>query len=301
MFSVVIPLYNKKHTIRECIASVLSQSYQDFELLVIDDGSTDNSFQVVSEYSDNRIRIVQQSNGGVSSARNLGLKLAKSKYVALLDADDLWMPDYLEKMNSFIESYPFCALYGSRQYVVDGKGYKKLSDTLGQEQFYLFHKEEYFKYATDAILFHTSAVIVNKEIIQAHGLSFNTNLKTGEDLDFFFRIALKENTAFLNEPLTVYNLEVEGSAMRSYCDLSNRLIGNIGQYREAMESYKSVRIFFSEYILSCIPLLILEHEPTSVIKTLSRLIDVDALPLIKKVYYYLPLSMKLFIYKLYMR
>lgn len=107
MFSVVIPLYNKKHTIRECIASVLSQSYQDFELLVIDDGSTDNSFQVVSEYSDNRIRIVQQSNGGVSSARNLGLKLAKSKYVALLDADDLWMPDYLEKMNSFIESYPF--------------------------------------------------------------------------------------------------------------------------------------------------------------------------------------------------
>lgn len=107
MFSVVIPLYNKKHTIRECIASVLSQSYQDFELLVIDDGSTDNSFQVLSEYSDNRIRIVQQSNGGVSSARNLGLKLAKSKYVALLDADDLWMPDYLEKMNSFIEAYPF--------------------------------------------------------------------------------------------------------------------------------------------------------------------------------------------------
>lgn len=135
MFSVVIPLYNKKHTIRECIASVLSQSYQDFELLVIDDGSTDNSFQVLSEYSDNRIRIVQQSNGGVSSARNLGLKLAKSKYVALLDADDLWMPDYLEKMNSFIEAYPFCALYGSRQYVVDGKGHKKLSDTLGQEQF----------------------------------------------------------------------------------------------------------------------------------------------------------------------
>lgn len=301
MFSVVIPLYNKKHTIRECIASVLSQSYQDFELLVIDDGSTDNSFQVVSEYSDNRIRIVQQSNGGVSSARNLGLKLAKSKYVALLDADDLWMPDYLEKMNSFIESYPFVLSMVHDNMLWMEKDTRSYLILWGKNSFYLFHKEEYFKYATDAILFHTSAVIVNKEIIQAHGLSFNTNLKKGEDLDFFFRIALKENTAFLNEPLTVYNLEVEGSAMRSYCDLSNRLIGNIGQYREAMESYKSVRIFFSEYILSCIPLLILEHEPTSVIKTLSRLIDVDALPLIKKVYYYLPLSMKLFIYKLYMR
>lgn len=97
MVSVVIPLYNKRQSIANTLQSVLSQTYSCFEIVVVDDGSTDDSAEIVRQFRDERIRLIQKENGGVCSARNLGIRESKGEFVALLDADDTLVPDCLEE------------------------------------------------------------------------------------------------------------------------------------------------------------------------------------------------------------
>lgn len=301
MISVVIPLYNKEHTVLYCIHSVLNQSFTQFELLIIDDGSTDNSVNEVSKIVDERIRIVRKANGGVSSARNLGIEAASFEFVAFLDADDSWEPNFLEEVVNLIHKNPNCCLYGVRQFQLSQSGEKCLSVTIGDDPVYLFRKTEYFEIARISLLFHASAIVVNKQRLDSHHILFDTNLKRGEDLDFYFRIALVDDVIFLNKPLTYYNLDVEGSAMKSSCDIRCRLIGNISRYKCDMEKSLCVRTFFSEYILSCLPSLIIDKVSYPIIAELSSLIDVKTLPLSKRLFYYLPNFMKSLIFKLYKR
>lgn len=101
-FSIVVPLYNKRQYVEECITSVLLQTFNDFELLIIDDGSTDGSLEIAKRFSDTRISIVLQSNQGVSVARNTGIYHASAKYIAFLDADDFWSPHFLEAAHADI-------------------------------------------------------------------------------------------------------------------------------------------------------------------------------------------------------
>src|SRR5690606_38944730 len=99
MISVVIPLYNKEVYIKQTIENVLKQSYQEFEILVVDDGSKDNGPAIVKSFTDSRIKLIQKINGGVSSARNVGIQNAKYEYIAFLDADDIWLPNHLEEIH----------------------------------------------------------------------------------------------------------------------------------------------------------------------------------------------------------
>ena len=105
-FSVIIPLFNKEYFIRETLKSVLRQHFDDFEIIIINDGSTDNSLNVINEFKDPRIQIISQSNSGLSAARNHGIKLAKGTFLALLDADDEWDINYLKTIHDAIISYP---------------------------------------------------------------------------------------------------------------------------------------------------------------------------------------------------
>ena len=115
MISVVIPLYNKEQSIAATIQSVLAQTYTDYEIIVVDDGSTDNSLKVVqervSELENERVRIIHQENAGVSAARNKGILESKGKYIAFLDADDLWAPNYLATLAALIADFPNAGLY----------------------------------------------------------------------------------------------------------------------------------------------------------------------------------------------
>lgn len=97
MISVIIPLYNKAHTIVNTLNTVLNQTYQNFEIIIVNDGSTDNGIEVIKQnFNDSRIRIINQSNAGVSAARNRGIQESHGTWISFLDADDEWMPDYLE-------------------------------------------------------------------------------------------------------------------------------------------------------------------------------------------------------------
>jgi Glycosyltransferases involved in cell wall biogenesis len=101
MISVVIPLYNKENCIRKTLDSVLAQNYQDFEVVVVDDGSKDGSARIVASMNDPRIKLITQNNGGPSSARNRGIKEAKGDFVAFIDADDIWTSDHLSLFSAF--------------------------------------------------------------------------------------------------------------------------------------------------------------------------------------------------------
>ena len=105
-YSVVIPLYNKEHYIAGTLRSVLTQTFPDYEVIVVDDGSTDHSLQACKEVRSDKIRVVQQVNQGVSAARNKGIELAAGEYICFLDADDTWHPDYLQNIETIVQKYP---------------------------------------------------------------------------------------------------------------------------------------------------------------------------------------------------
>ncbi|MDP4270339.1 MAG: glycosyltransferase family A protein, partial [Bacteroidota bacterium] len=117
LFSVIIPLYQKGPFIARAIESVLCQTYKEFELIVIDDGSTDNGANIVEQITDHRLTLIRQENRGVSAARNKGISLAKGDYIGLLDADDKWEADFLMEMKRLIETYPGCGWYSSSGWI----------------------------------------------------------------------------------------------------------------------------------------------------------------------------------------
>jgi len=236
LFSVIIPLYNKAAYIDKAIKSVLSQTFQEFELIVVDDGSTDNPLPPKGGSAAERlgklgfltpqillphlgfggaVRIVEQQNQGVSTARNNGVKLAKYDYIAFLDADDTWEPTYLAEMKKLIEAFPEAGIYGSSYFIV--KNGKKRSAPIGVEQNFdrglINYCQVYSK--TLCMPLWTGATIIRKSIFDVEN-GFNPRLKLGEDFDLWIRVAMKYSVAFLNTPLANYNQDVE---------LTNRAIG----------------------------------------------------------------------------
>lgn len=120
--SVVIPLYNKKETVLRAINSVLNQTVLPEEIIIVNDGSTDGSAQVVAQLDHPLIQLFNQSNQGVSAARNLGIAEAKNEWIAFLDADDEWLPEFLQTITELIENYPGCGVAATAYYMQDTTG-----------------------------------------------------------------------------------------------------------------------------------------------------------------------------------
>jgi len=208
MFSIVIPLYNKAAYIEKAIQSVLAQTFQEFELIVIDDGSTDGGLEIVQQIKDSKIQLIQQKNQGVSTARNNAVKATKYDYVAFLDADDWWSPDFLEEMKSLITEFPEGSLYASSYFKV--KNHKNRRAKIGVPANFERGYFDYCKaYITSAWMpVWTGAVILQKNIFNEMQ-GFKPQLKLGEDFDLWLRIALKYKVVLLNKPLAFYNQDVE--------------------------------------------------------------------------------------------
>lgn len=227
MFSVIIPLYNKAPYVEKAIRSVAAQTFREFELIVIDDGSTDIAapqppkggagltYSDIEQLMDGKGILIKQKNSGVSTARNNGVALANYPYICFLDADDWWAPTFLEEMKALIEEFPEAGIYGSSYYKV--KRGQNVPANIGVE--YGFKKglvnycQVYAK--TLWMPLWTGAVIMPKSVFdEEHG--FKPALKLGEDFDLWIRVAMKHPVAFLNKPLAYYNQDVE---------IQNRAVG----------------------------------------------------------------------------
>jgi glycosyltransferase involved in cell wall biosynthesis len=194
LVSVVVPLYNKSRYIARTIDSILAQSHQNFEIIVVNDGSTDNSPNIVKNYQDTRLRLINQSNSGPGAARNRGLKESSAPLIAFLDADDEWLPDFLQKSVERLQRYPECGLSISGQF----RGAKKedLEPQLRQVginpgvwKMPTKMKPHLLKPTLD--FFHSGAIVGFREVIQQFGGFYQKNRCTyGEDIYLWLQIAL---------------------------------------------------------------------------------------------------------------
>ena len=187
-FSVVIPMYNAERCIRRCIDSVISQTYQDYEIIIVDDGSNDNSNNVVRQYNDNRIHLITQSNDGVSAARNKGIKNCKGKYICFLDADDEWMSNHLDTINSLINEFPNDYFYTtcSNTILLDGTIVSE-SDKLLNSVIVIDDIFEYELMKKNKIGRNTCTTCVRKDAFFKWG-QFEEGVIRGEDEDMWYRI-----------------------------------------------------------------------------------------------------------------
>ena len=205
MVSVVIPLYNKVAYVERTLMSVLAQTYQDYEVVVVDDGSTDGSADVALAIKDDRIRLVRQQNAGVSAARNRGIEEAKGEYIGFLDADDEWKPTYLETQIQLTEKYPQCDVFATNYEFRDEHGITK--PTILRKLPFNGEDGELTNYFEVASCSHpplwTSAVIVHKSAIRSVG-GFPVGIKSGEDLLTWARLAVKYRIAFCRKVLAVF-------------------------------------------------------------------------------------------------
>lgn len=206
MISVVIPLFNKQEQIKNTLKTVLKQTFQTFEVIIVDDGSTDKSAQEAEKIVDDRIRLIRQDNAGVSAARNRGIQEAKYDLIAFLDADDEWKQEYLETQYNLSIKYPECAVFACNYefHSPDGKNAKTHIEYLP------FTSTDgiinnYFKIATHS---HppiwTSATMVKTEAIKSIG-GFPTGVTLGEDLITWAKLACKYKIAYSRIPVAIYN------------------------------------------------------------------------------------------------
>lgn len=209
MFSVVIPLYNKEASVRNAIQSVLQQTIPDFELLIINDGSTDKSRSVAASIQDHRIRIIDQCNRGVSNARNKGILSAKYNYIAFIDADDQWETDFLETIKDLITEYPDAGGYGTA-YIC--KFNNIISNVFSVNERGIV--KDFFKQAYNGPILHASSVCIKKETFNTVGY-FNEQITRGEDYDMWARLARKSSIAATPDPKVWYRLDAENRAMSS--------------------------------------------------------------------------------------
>lgn len=220
-FSVVIPLYNKEKSIVNTVSSVLNQSYQNFEIVIIDDGSTDSSVDAVKSISDERIRLIHQENQGVSAARNRGIKEAKNEWIAFLDGDDLWEINHLEEIVKMMRIFPDEKVYATSFEFSDKRKMFK-----HERNNPIFKIENYFKEAIKENLLWTSIVVVHAQFFLDVG-GFNINLNRGEDLDLWARLARRYSIVKSTKITAIYNIDELFSLTKSKSNYEKSILSII--------------------------------------------------------------------------
>lgn len=238
-FSIIIPLYNKEKHIKTTLESVWSQTFSDFEVIVVNDGSTDNSLDVLSSIEDERLHIFSIDNKGVSHARNYGVLKATSDLIVFLDADDLWYEHHLQDLKELYEQFPDCGLYCkayNKKYnnTLIASRYKDIPSNINWKGVL----DNYFYSSLNNSIAWTSAVMIPKKVFNTIG-QFNTNFNSGEDTDLWVRIALNYSVAFDNKVSAIHNLSSEHKI--TDLKLSERIHTDFTQFKEDEKTNKSLK------------------------------------------------------------
>jgi len=208
MFSVVIPLFNKEKSVSDTIRSVLVQTDPEFEVIIVNDGSTDSSREKAALFSDSRIQIIDQQNCGVSAARNAGIKAASNPYIAFMDGDDIWEPDYLQTQIELIRDFPHAGMWGCGMGIL--RNDQKFGSSHGLTRGYRGLIKNYFTMEKRGMLFRPSGTVIHKSVFNEVGL-FDERVDFGEDIDMNLRVLLKYDPAFYNRNVSFYRVDAENN------------------------------------------------------------------------------------------
>ncbi|WP_066224786.1 glycosyltransferase family A protein [Formosa haliotis] len=240
-FSIVIPLFNKEKHIKPTIQNVLNQSFNDFEIIVVNDGSTDSSLEVVNSIKDSRLKIFSIKNQGVSFARNFGVSKINSDRIVFLDADDSWETHHLEDLFNLYQNYPDCGLYCTAYQ-------KQLNTTIIPSTYNTIPKQDnwngivkdYFEASFINSIAWTSAVSIPKSAFMAVG-GFNESITfgAGEDTDLWIKLALNYPVAFTNTVSATHNLFADNRISNS--NTNKRQFINLDTYEAEALQNKSLK------------------------------------------------------------
>jgi hypothetical protein len=209
--SVIVPLYNKSKYIARAVNSILGQTYRDFELIVVDDGSTDNGPQIVRAYRDPRLQMIRQANGGPGAARNRGLAQSHCPCVAFLDADDEWLPTYLQRTMEVLRDHPQCAAVASTYFLGADKvdvtaSFRALGMTNGPWSIGQCPGRKALRSAVYAV--NSSTTTARRDILEKYGGFYQKDHCTlGEDYYLWVQVLFGHEIYRLHEPLVWYHIE----------------------------------------------------------------------------------------------
>lgn len=205
--SIIVPTFNRAHMVTDTIDSILNQTFKDFELIIVDNYSTDTTEQVIKKYTDERLKFHRHENGGVVAVnRNYGISQARGEYIAFCDDDDLWLPDKLEKQINELEKDSRPGLVCTNAVIFNETG-----DTVNFHDSGVTANDFILKSLLKTNRIICSSVLVRKSVLDDVGLmDTSPDIFTAEDYELWLRIARKYHITYINEPLVKYRVHSGG-------------------------------------------------------------------------------------------
>jgi glycosyltransferase involved in cell wall biosynthesis len=245
-YSIVIPLYNKASTINRAIDSIFSQKH-DVEILIVDDGSTDQGPSIIKNRNDVQIKLIQQENHGVSHARNIGIKHSSNELVAFLDADDQWHVGYLDMIDFLVQTFPSAGAYSTSYKIDDDEGLKDLNHPQVTQNF--IGVPNYFKWAKYGQFFCSSSIVVRKTALKTIE-GFREDLWYAEDVDMWSRLALLFSIAYSSEALVTIDHKGNDHAIYRPHPANYTFIDSVNEYVQTIKKIDNEDLLtFTNYSL----------------------------------------------------
>lgn len=249
-FTVIIPLYNKENYVENALKSIINQTFSDYEVLIINDGSTDKSIEKITPFLSEKIKLINHSeNRGLSAARNTGIQKATSRYVTFLDADDLWKSNFLELIASLINNFPDARIFATNYEEIYGT--KTLIPHNGTQ--HLAPNEstliDFFKYNLQQGIYNHGSVCLAKEVYDKVGF-YDETIDFSEDIDFNIRANSEFKLAFCNTIAMSYCMQSENQLTTSA--ISHKRLPNYNKYEVLAKTNSSLKKYldFERYVLA---------------------------------------------------
>ena len=292
-FSVVIPLYNKEAYVLKTLNSVLNQTYQNFEVIIVNDCSTDNSLNVVQKIDDSRLRIIKHNkNKGLSASRNTGIKAATHPYIAFLDSDDQWDTIFLETIGNLIKEFPnehvFATHYREN---FKGKFFIPKSNLPKSSKGKMLLVRDFFKINLGRLILTQSCIVVHKSIFEKVGY-YDEDVTFAEDIDFYVRCFCTYNLAYYNDVRHTKNAAIFGSISNSAS--YKKIFPKFHKYLNYSDSLDK----FINFYIYCIYRRLKNESARKEMRFYRKQIKFKSLSVLQILFIYLPLPFYLFLIRI---
>ncbi|NHM01628.1 glycosyltransferase family 2 protein [Flavobacterium difficile] len=248
-FSVIIPLYNKEKYIEKALKSILNQTFTDYEVLIINDCSTDKSAEIASTFLSEKVQLIHhEKNSGLAASRNTGIKKARANYVTFLDADDVWKPHFLEKIFQLIETFSEARIFATNYEEIWNQTVKKPHNGNENLPEHFTGYVDFFKTNLKQGIYNHGSVCVHKEVYEKVGF-YNENIQLSQDLDFNIRANYQYKLAYDNSVQMSYFMQTDNQLTRS--SIVNKTIPNYDLYEDWTKNNANLKKYldFERYVL----------------------------------------------------